>query len=467
MATDCSVCNGFRPRARMLWVDFTCDMETLSAIISQGCRICASIQEGISYFEKFVGGASNISIFNVRGAKWQQGYNGPMDVVICPKNGEPPLSLEFFAGRDSGGATTTVFSNGQRIRSRIPTDTSHEDSFQWASRVIQSCVDTHRTCNISPKREYPTRILDLGLDSNSHDGMSVRLIKIEASAPARTPPLSRYACLSHRWGQSRSLKTEKHTLESHAAVFRGTRFRAPTKTRFILLEDLDCGICGSTRSASSRMTKENGAAKLSGWQPYTGMLSSPSPQPALTAITWASVNGEVRFWDYPLVDESFRVTVAVTDVAAYTDCFGESTGGHIAVSGYLCPATLRYEQSPAATSSVQHGEFRLKFSGSEDDLDMYADYCFADAGPGHIERGALVYCFGHFVNNEYGRDHHASMVIREKVAMDGSTSYERIGIANLRIISLSHLSRGRVTGLDTAELDLITSSSRYVTLTLV
>jgi len=97
---------------------------------------------------------------------------------------------------------------------RIPTDTACEESFQWALRVIQNCVKTHRACNPPPATEYPSRLLAFDLPSSeSPTQPSVCLIETDkVSAPLP----SGYVCLSHRWGQSRSLKTEKHTLSSHA-----------------------------------------------------------------------------------------------------------------------------------------------------------------------------------------------------------------------------------------------------------
>lgn len=95
MSAPCSLCNDFERRARDYRVAFTCDMAELSASSGQGCRICALILEGISYFESFVGGRDGISAVSVSGPTMENPYNGRIQVDVWLRN-QSPLRLEFF-----------------------------------------------------------------------------------------------------------------------------------------------------------------------------------------------------------------------------------------------------------------------------------------------------------------------------------------------------------------------------------
>lgn len=80
--------------------------------------------------------------------------------------------------------------------------------------------------------------------------------------------------------------------------------------------------------------------------------------------SWASVNGRVAHWPEHLSGEHFQVTTAATDVAPYTDCFGESTGGRISVIGHLRPATLRHNLTVAGCSTERVSwQFSQDFPG--------------------------------------------------------------------------------------------------------
>lgn len=100
-----------------------------------------------------------------------------------------------------------------RTLTRIPSHTSSQESLQWSSRVIKNCLETHHACNPPSTSEYPSRLLEISRSTNSQSEFSVRLVDVNELPK---PLSSGYVCLSHRWGETQSLKTETNTLRSHA-----------------------------------------------------------------------------------------------------------------------------------------------------------------------------------------------------------------------------------------------------------
>ena len=73
---------------------------------------------------------------------------------------------------------------------------------------ISDCKQHHTRCQISPSRNFPTRVLKL--DSSSPPSLRLYELKGEFREP--------YVCLSHCWGIKQPLKTVKSNLDRH---FRG------------------------------------------------------------------------------------------------------------------------------------------------------------------------------------------------------------------------------------------------------
>ena len=143
--------------------------------------------------------------------------------------------------------------------------------------------------------------------------------------------------------------------------------------------------------------------------------------------SWASVNGRVSYWPEGFYDKGFEILSAETSSAAYTDCFGESTGGRITVIGHIRPATLFHNRVVASNSSskLESWQFSLAIMGKI--IKMFADYCLANPGPGCVGDHDEVFCLGNFISSSL----RASLVVRKCVTEEGVIGYERIGIVQL------------------------------------
>lgn len=142
--------------------------------------------------------------------------------------------------------------------------------------------------------------------------------------------------------------------------------------------------------------------------------------------SWASVSTRVAYWPEHFKDPDFQIMSAETSVAAYTDDFGESTGGRITVTGSFRfePATLCYNPNlPGSTTNEPISrQFSIYVSGRS--ILMFADYCLAKSGVGYVEDRAEVFCVGDFVSGKL----RASLVVRRVRLGDDSIAYQRIGI---------------------------------------
>jgi len=88
---------------------------------------------------------------------------------------------------------------------RISYNTASEESFVSASRALKTCVESHERCKYNFNTKLPTRVLDLG---HPDKPLSVKLYESSGLE-------AHYTCLSHCWGQTRSIKTERSNIASH------------------------------------------------------------------------------------------------------------------------------------------------------------------------------------------------------------------------------------------------------------
>lgn len=80
-----------------------------------------------------------------------------------------------------------------------------DTSFDLYRNLLQTCVESHKTCSDGEPVSFPTRLLEVRTEDEKP---SLRLVQREGMR-------GRYAALSHCWGKFGGLQTTKSTLEEH------------------------------------------------------------------------------------------------------------------------------------------------------------------------------------------------------------------------------------------------------------
>ncbi|KAH8883109.1 HET-domain-containing protein [Thozetella sp. PMI_491] len=81
-------------------------------------------------------------------------------------------------------------------------DTESDAALERARAWLEECVKNHEKCGGGDEQPAPKRLIDVSVDQTQ----DVRLVELDG-----TP--CRFACLSHCWGSTTSIKTTKETLE--------------------------------------------------------------------------------------------------------------------------------------------------------------------------------------------------------------------------------------------------------------
>lgn len=100
--------------------------------------------------------------------------------------------------------------------------THSEESVKLARDMIRECDHAHELCRMQDNATLPTRLLDLGVRVKRYDDTgSVRLWE---TGNVRASRDTRYACLSHCWGEKEQrpqpLKTMKENIRKHLEEIR-------------------------------------------------------------------------------------------------------------------------------------------------------------------------------------------------------------------------------------------------------
>ncbi|KAF2658117.1 HET-domain-containing protein [Lophiostoma macrostomum CBS 122681] len=193
----CALCNNLerRPRDYRVALDFEPSQLDISA--KAGCFVCALLRDGIVHFGSSIGGLTPGHHIHIWGSDIDGG--GSLEAEIYA-NGDLKLALEFFLAEKAGSAVC-----GMKTLPTVPGDTSSVESLQWASNLLRRCTSGHASCNWAGSPKLPTRILHIG-----ESGRESRIRLMKGSGI-----VGRYACLSHCWGTSRAMVTEKETLQAH------------------------------------------------------------------------------------------------------------------------------------------------------------------------------------------------------------------------------------------------------------
>jgi hypothetical protein len=198
MQTQCSLCNSFKRAPRDYRVGFDCDIFALETSADAGCPFCSLFRNGIAKFEGKVGNlASSPHTIYVSGADIDGKTGMVVDVYV---RGTRHLALEFFVG--SGTRAERLQFTDIKTLPTIPGDTSSKTSIAWALRLLQNCGDGHLACRRNTVPKLPTRVLNLGPGT---EGSEVRLMESRGAS-------GEYVCLSHCWGNIRSIVAERENI---------------------------------------------------------------------------------------------------------------------------------------------------------------------------------------------------------------------------------------------------------------
>ena len=106
-----------------------------------------------------------------------------------------------------------------KVQTNISESTGSNEAFQYASKLLQTCLRDHLHCRDNQHSPLLRRVLDLKelALGPTHNDTSVRLYESKGQSAA-------YSCLSHCWGGIQPLKIINATLEAHRADIRWADF---------------------------------------------------------------------------------------------------------------------------------------------------------------------------------------------------------------------------------------------------
>ncbi|ORY03404.1 heterokaryon incompatibility protein-domain-containing protein, partial [Clohesyomyces aquaticus] len=205
----CPLCNNFERKPRDYRVAFDLSAQELNTSAAAGCLICSILHDGVTHFSPKIGGLTDEHRIYVWGSSVEGGGSIEMEIYA---SGTLKMALEFFLASNSASPI-----RGMKTLPTIPGDTASEESMAWVRKLLENCAKFHESCSLDEASNIPTRVLEIGPEEEEP------AIKLLCSPNMK----ARYACLSHCWGDSRAIVTEKETLESH---MRGVKWRSLPQT---------------------------------------------------------------------------------------------------------------------------------------------------------------------------------------------------------------------------------------------
>jgi hypothetical protein len=193
----CNLCNNFERKPRDYRVAFDFSPQELEDSVAAGCLVCSLLHDGASHFSSKIGGLSRELRIHVWGGNIEGGGNVEME-IYC--SGALRLALEFFFASNSESPI-----RGMKTLPTISGNTASEESMAWVRRLLDNCIKSHSGCSQQHVPNLPTRVLEIGSDD----------VKPTFRLLCSPSTKARYACLSHCWGNSRAIVTEKATLETY------------------------------------------------------------------------------------------------------------------------------------------------------------------------------------------------------------------------------------------------------------
>ncbi|KAI8724343.1 HET domain-containing protein [Fusarium sp. LHS14.1] len=195
--SKCTLCNNLerKHREHRVAIDFRVSELERSAV--GGCQLCSLLHEGISRFSSQIGNLSCIQHVYVWGDSIEKAENLEVDLYF--NDARPHMRLLFFVEQNYNSPWTAF-----KPLPRLQGNTASDDSFTWASRALKDCDANHRECKSLLDTELPTRILDLG---DTAKPLQLRLLEPNGEK-------ARYVCLSHCWGKTQQITTNRANLSS-------------------------------------------------------------------------------------------------------------------------------------------------------------------------------------------------------------------------------------------------------------
>ncbi|KAF2970840.1 hypothetical protein GQX73_g2812 [Xylaria multiplex] len=186
---DCAVCEDLADNRldKAIWRKRS--ISELDAGGEQGCKYCRLLSKGIRACVPEVELIDTLALKN-RLTK------------VFPEQSPNRYGISVFRDEDSDGWNDKVIPI-----SCVPSgDTSSTTAINRAKEWLRNCTEEHDGCSGGEENPAPSRLIDTK-PGESHD---IKLVEFENFA-------CRYVCLSHCWGNTKSIKTTKETLQERKA----------------------------------------------------------------------------------------------------------------------------------------------------------------------------------------------------------------------------------------------------------
>ncbi|KAF4459406.1 family Taurine catabolism dioxygenase [Fusarium albosuccineum] len=231
----------------------------------------------------------------------------------------PEHDIQFYTVADNSTPWDAV-----PLNHHIPTSTSSDESFAFASNALRECLDNHRTCDSTASEFLPSRLVQVG----GPDEPSVRVIETLGMDPIQ----HRYLALSHCWGPPESITAQlndetyrEYTKDIPLTLLPKTFHDAVVVTRKLgyqyLWVDSLCIIQGNIDDwikEGSQMCSiyENSLLTLAAASSSSGhgglfyqsprlQLTSTHPESGQQCQIFARFNINHRFFDFPLMNRAW------------------------------------------------------------------------------------------------------------------------------------------------------------------
>ncbi|KAF2497883.1 HET-domain-containing protein [Lophium mytilinum] len=214
MATSpCVLCNNFPPPTS--WIDILMLKFTPRALVDAvkaGCPMCKLVLDGLVHFKPKFGPIADLEELRL------ENYNHTFEISGYSKNEVLKMRFAFFTTPadntldDLQPLPLSLEPLYSRLVSQptISGDTASESAFEWASRTLRNCINSHKKCKLDRNTKLPTRVLDVGASQQSSLENAIEVKLVQSSGFS-----AQYACLSHCWGTSKQITTTSKNMDAH------------------------------------------------------------------------------------------------------------------------------------------------------------------------------------------------------------------------------------------------------------
>ncbi|KAF1980018.1 HET-domain-containing protein [Bimuria novae-zelandiae CBS 107.79] len=163
---------------------------------ADGCRTCALLVQVLrKYF----------ALFKIPPRDVRLVYSGTLHIEIGSVK-----EVMLYSTRSTPWSSINV-------QGHVTGPTYSEASLDFVKKMLYTCSKEHKLCQPREDVPLPTRLLDLGTGNLKYGTGTVRLWE---TGNARASRGTRYACLSHCWGEVQPIKTLKENIEPHKKEIR-------------------------------------------------------------------------------------------------------------------------------------------------------------------------------------------------------------------------------------------------------